>query len=106
MMAVILRGQGFPGQLLTKVGKYDDVEPRSVWLRAMLRGSRMESEMNAELRFHIEAYAEDLIRSGVRRTEACGEHAWTLSEFHQLRFIEEALGWFWIREFSLAECPE
>ena len=35
MMAVILRGQGFPGQLLTKVGKYDDVEPRSVWLRAM-----------------------------------------------------------------------
>jgi hypothetical protein len=35
MMAVILRGQGFPGQLLTKGGKYDDVEPRSVWLRAM-----------------------------------------------------------------------
>jgi len=36
----------------------------------MLRGSRMESEMDAERRFHIEAYAEDLIRSGVRRTEA------------------------------------
>jgi hypothetical protein len=30
MMAVILRGQAFPGQLFTKVGKYDDVEPRSV----------------------------------------------------------------------------
>jgi predicted permease len=30
----------------------------------------MESEMDAELRFHVEAYAEDLIRGGVRRDEA------------------------------------
>jgi putative ABC transport system permease protein len=30
----------------------------------------MENEMDAELRFHIEAYAEDLIRSGVPRPEA------------------------------------
>jgi len=30
----------------------------------------MESEMDAELRFHIEAYAEDLIRSGVSCEEA------------------------------------
>jgi len=30
----------------------------------------MESEMDEELRFHIEAYAEDLIRSGVPREEA------------------------------------
>jgi hypothetical protein len=29
-----------------------------------------------------------------------------IRKFHQLRFIEEASGWFWIREFSLAECPE
>jgi len=29
-MAVILRGQAFPGELSTKVGKYEDVEPRSV----------------------------------------------------------------------------
>src|SRR2546430_13919951 len=40
------------------------------WLRAMLRRSRMESEMDAELRFHMEAYAEDLVRSGVLRDEA------------------------------------
>jgi hypothetical protein len=38
--------------------------------QAMLRRSRMESEMDAELRFHIEVYAEDLIRSGVPRSEA------------------------------------
>jgi MacB-like periplasmic core domain len=30
----------------------------------------MENEMNAELRFHIETYAEDLIRGGVPRFEA------------------------------------
>jgi predicted permease len=30
----------------------------------------MENEMDAELRFHIEAFAEDLVRSGVPRAEA------------------------------------
>jgi hypothetical protein len=30
----------------------------------------MESEMDAELRFHIEAFAEDLVRSGVPREKA------------------------------------
>lgn len=30
----------------------------------------MESEMDAELRFHLEAYAEDLVRSGVPRHDA------------------------------------
>src|SRR5216684_7848407 len=40
------------------------------WLRATLGRSRMESEMAAELRFHVEAYAEDLAREGVQREEA------------------------------------
>src|SRR5690242_3724621 len=40
------------------------------WVRAVARQSRMEREMDAELRFHIEAFAEDLVRSGVRREEA------------------------------------
>src|SRR5256886_17106476 len=39
-------------------------------MRAVTRRSRMEREMDAELRFHIEAYAEDLIRGGVPRAEA------------------------------------
>jgi predicted permease len=38
--------------------------------RAVARRSRMEREMDAELRFHIEAFAEDLVRSGVPREEA------------------------------------
>src|SRR2546426_10637652 len=40
------------------------------WVQTMLRRSRMESEMDAELRFHVEAFAEDLVRSGVPRQEA------------------------------------
>jgi predicted permease len=40
------------------------------WLRATMRRSRMESEMDEELRFHLEAFAEDLVRSGVAREEA------------------------------------
>ncbi len=40
------------------------------WLRAVTRRSRMENEMDAELRFHIEAFAEDLVRSGVPHEEA------------------------------------
>jgi hypothetical protein len=40
------------------------------WLQAILRRPRMESEMDAELRFHVEAYTEDLIRSGVPRSQA------------------------------------
>ncbi len=40
------------------------------WFAAMLGRTRMESEMDAEMRFHLESYAEDLIRSGVPREEA------------------------------------
>src|SRR5579859_448577 len=40
------------------------------WLSATLRRSRMESEMDAELRFHMETFAEDLVRGGVSREEA------------------------------------
>src|SRR6266513_3642250 len=40
------------------------------WLRSMMHRSRMESEMDAELRFHVEEFAEDLVRSGVPRDEA------------------------------------
>ena len=40
------------------------------WLGATIRRSHMESEMDAELRFHMEGYAEDLVRSGVAGEEA------------------------------------
>ena len=40
------------------------------WLDATLRRPRLESEMDAELRFHLESYTEDLVRSGVPRQEA------------------------------------
>jgi predicted permease len=40
------------------------------WLRTTFQRSRMETEMDAELRFHLESYAEDLARTGVPRQEA------------------------------------
>jgi predicted permease len=40
------------------------------WLLAVLRRSRMEREMDAELRFHIEARVEDLVRNGAPREKA------------------------------------
>ena len=46
------------------------------WMHAILRRSRMENEMDAEQRFHIETYAEDLIRGGVARSEARPDRVW------------------------------
>src|SRR5690348_2440746 len=40
------------------------------WMRVTLHRSHMESEMDTELRFHLEAYADDLIHSGVPCLEA------------------------------------
>lgn len=40
------------------------------WLRATVRRSEMETEMDTELRFHMEAYADDLTRKGVSSEEA------------------------------------
>jgi putative ABC transport system permease protein len=40
------------------------------WLNALAQRSHMEREMDAELRFHIDAYTEDLVRTGVPREEA------------------------------------
>ncbi|HKF24924.1 MAG TPA: ABC transporter permease, partial [Candidatus Acidoferrum sp.] len=42
----------------------------AAWLEANLRRSRMEREMEAELRFHLEARAEDLIGGGLPRALA------------------------------------
>jgi len=40
------------------------------WLRATTRRSHMENEMEAEMRFHVETYADDLVRRGMPREEA------------------------------------
>ena len=46
------------------------------WLRATFQRTRVESEMDAELRFHMEAFAEDLVRAGApaRRSNAPRSH--------------------------------
>jgi putative ABC transport system permease protein len=40
------------------------------WIRAMAHRTRLESDMDAELRFHMETYAEELLRQGVANEEA------------------------------------
>ncbi len=40
------------------------------WTRTLLHRSRSESDMDAELRSHIETYADDLVRKGISRVEA------------------------------------
>jgi predicted permease len=40
------------------------------WLRAATRRPQLETDMEAELRFHMEAYAADLMRSGISPGEA------------------------------------
>lgn len=40
------------------------------WLDATFGRFRMESEMDAELRFHVQAYTDDLVRSGMPGQEA------------------------------------
>src|SRR2546430_15253291 len=40
------------------------------WVRTLLRRSCLESEMDTELRLHIQAYTEDLVRGGVPPEDA------------------------------------
>ncbi len=40
------------------------------WWRAVARGSELAAQVDEELRFHMENYAEDLIRGGLTREEA------------------------------------
>ena len=40
------------------------------WWRGIFQRSRVQNEMEAELGFHVEAHAEDLMQSGVTRAEA------------------------------------
>jgi len=40
------------------------------WLKWMMERPRLEKEMETEVRFHIESYAEDLVRSGLSKQEA------------------------------------
>ncbi|HEV2115981.1 MAG TPA: ABC transporter permease [Terriglobales bacterium] len=40
------------------------------WLRSLAKRSRLERDMDDELRFHIESYAEDLARRGLPREQA------------------------------------
>ena len=44
--------------------------PFQSWLSAVVQRARMDRDMDAEFRFHVEAFAEDLVRRGLPREEA------------------------------------
>jgi putative ABC transport system permease protein len=43
------------------------------WLKWITNGRRLESEMETEMRFHIESYAAELVRKGMSQQEAMRE---------------------------------
>ncbi len=53
---------------MTRVARF--FAPLVSWLRAALGRERLESAMDSELRFHIESYIQDLVRSGVPASDA------------------------------------
>lgn len=55
------------------------------WWAALRRRPQMESEMDAELRFHIEAYADDLAGRGVPREEALRRARAEFGAFHRAK---------------------
>ncbi len=40
------------------------------WLKWMVKRERLETDLDAEVRFHLDSYAADLVRSGVPQAEA------------------------------------
>jgi predicted permease len=40
------------------------------WLKWMVKGQRLESEMETEVHFHLQSYAADLVRKGLSQQEA------------------------------------
>ena len=40
------------------------------WLKWMVKGQQLESEMETEVRFHIESRATDLVRKGLSQQDA------------------------------------
>jgi len=43
------------------------------WLKWIVNGRKLESEMETEVRFHIESYAADLVRKGMSQQDAMRE---------------------------------
>jgi predicted permease len=69
-------------------------------LQVFLRRSRVESEMETELRFHMEAYVEDLVRSGVPREVAMRRARVEFGGVEQVKEeCRDARGTRWLEDF-------
>jgi predicted permease len=69
-------------------------------LRALTRRTQLEEEMSAELRFHMDAHAEDLVRAGVPPDEARRRAAIAFGSVERTRQeCRESRGLRWPDEF-------
>jgi putative ABC transport system permease protein len=72
---------------------------RSGW-GAIFGRARVESELDAELRFHVEAHAEDLVRAGLSREEALRQARVKLGGLERTKEeCREALGVSFVESF-------
>jgi predicted permease len=69
------------------------------WWRAVTRRAEVNAQVDEELRFHVESYAEDLMRRGVPRDEAIRRAYAELGSLAAAREnSRQALGTLWIDE--------
>ena len=70
-------------------------------IRSLAERESVEREMDEELRFHVERYAEDLLRRGVGREEAMRRARVEFGGVEKLKEeCREASGWQWMEELA------
>jgi DNA-binding transcriptional LysR family regulator len=78
------------------------------WLKWIVKGQRLESEMETEVRFHIESYAADLVRKGLSQQEAMRQSRIEFGGIESYKDAECYTTYPWFgriaREFK-AKCP-
>ena len=72
-----------------------------LWCASVFRRSQMEREMDAELRFHVETFAEDLVRNSLPREEALRRARIEFGSAERVKEeAREARGVRWLDELS------
>src|SRR5215471_13315789 len=70
------------------------------WWKALAHRPKMETELETELRFHIDSYAEDLARKGLSREEALRRARLELgSPIAQKEKVRASIGLRWWDDF-------
>src|SRR3954447_8840518 len=72
------------------------------WLKWMVKGQRLESEMEREVHFHLQSYAADLVRKGLSQQEAMRQARIEFGGIESHKdAIRQSLGVRWWAELGL-----